>query len=144
MPEPKAPYKLTVNLDGAKPERIAGALTELRETAGAYDQTGEASATMTIEAYQERPLHALIDAFEDWLYRNAQGLDVDIKLQRPGIRPETIAQRMREKHETPMDKEWQEFADRNGTEVHGTLFGKRIDVTPGEQVMEWIETREQD
>lgn len=103
MPEPKAPYRLTIKLDGAKPERIAEALTELRETGSVFDQAGSASATMIIESWQETPLRSVVDAFEDWLYRHAQGLDVDVKLQRPGIRPETIAQRMREKHETPMD-----------------------------------------
>jgi aromatic ring-opening dioxygenase catalytic subunit (LigB family) len=130
MPDPKAPYKLTIKLDGAKPERIAEALTELRETGSIFDQTGSASATMIIESWQEGPLRSVVDAFEDWLYAHAQGLDVDVKLQRPGIRPETIAQRMREKHETPMDKEWQEFADTNGAEITGTVAGRRLHVVP--------------
>lgn len=144
MPEPKAPYKLTVKLDGAKPERIAEALTELCETAGTYDQTGSATATLTIEAYQEAPLRSLLADFEDWLYRNAQGLDCEVKLARPGIRPETIAQRAREKHDTPMDRAFQEFADQNGAEVSGKLAGREIHVTPGERVMDWLEAREQD
>lgn len=105
--EPKPPYRLTIKLDGARPERIAEALTELRETASTYDQTGDASATMTIESFQEAPLQEILSAFEDWLYAHAQGLDVEVKLQRPGIRPETIAMRMREKHATPMDKKWE-------------------------------------
>lgn len=159
MPEPKAPYRLTIKLDGAKPERIAEALNELRETGSVFDQTGSASATMIIESWQEGPLRSVVDAFEEWLYRHAQGLDVDVKLQRPGIRPETIAQRAREKHDTPMDQEWQAFADKNGAEVSGTLFGKRLHVVPrtepsdlfdgeekttGERALEWLEAREQD
>jgi hypothetical protein len=127
----KPPYKLTIKLDGAKPERVAEALTQLRETASVYDQTGDAQATLTIETHQERPLHALIADFEEWLYRNAQGLDVDIKLQRPGIRPETMAMRAREKRQTPMDDRGWESGD------------EPIDST-GAKVLSWLEAREQD
>lgn len=113
--EPKAPYKLTIKLDGAKPERIAEALAELRERAADCDQTGEASATMTLEGYQEAPLREVMDAFETWLFENAPGIGCEVKLARPGIRPETIAMRQREKQDTPMDR-IQGFADRYGVE----------------------------
>lgn len=103
MPE-KPPYRLTIKLDGAKPERITEALTALRETAADHDQSGDVSATMTLEGYQEAPLRAVMDIFEEWLYRHAQGLDCEMGLKRPGIRPETIAMRMREKQTTPMDQ----------------------------------------
>jgi hypothetical protein len=46
----KAPYRLVVKFDGARPEKIAEALAQLRETASDYDQTGDAAATMTIES----------------------------------------------------------------------------------------------
>lgn len=103
MPEPKPPYKLTIKLDGAKPERIMEALTELREKMSEHDQTGEASVTMTIEAWQEAPLRAVLDAFETWLFYHAAGVDSEVTLKRPGVRPETIALLAREKHQTPMD-----------------------------------------
>jgi hypothetical protein len=126
----KPPYKLTIKLDGAKAERVAEALTQLRECASDYDQTGDASATLTIEAHQERPLHTLVADFEEWLYRNAQGLDVDIKLQRPGIRPETMAMRAREKH-SPMDR------------VAGFDDGDEPVDSTGAKVLSWLEAREQ-
>lgn len=121
MPE-KPPYKLTIKLDGAKPERITEALTALRETAADHDQSGDVSATMTLEGYQEAPLRAIMDIFEEWLYRHAQGLDCEMGLKRPGIRPETIAMRMREKQTTPMDE--------------------LLKATPGGQVMSWLVNRE--
>lgn len=125
--EPKAPYKLTVKLDGAKPEHVAAALIELRERASEYDQTGETSATMTIEAWQESPLRAVMDAFEVWLYYQGH-VDCEIKLTRPGVRPETAAMLAREKRRTPMDAQgW-------GDEPIGT------DAMPGS--MEWLEKRE--
>lgn len=105
MPDAKPPYKLVVKFDGADPERISKALSELRETAAAYDQTGESTATMTIESWQEAPLRAVMDDFELWLYKNAPGLvkDQAMVLYRPGLRPETAEMLSREKKRTPMD-----------------------------------------
>ena len=129
---PKAPYKLTVKIDGAKPEHVAAALIELRERASEYDQTGETSATMTIEAWQESPLRAVMDAFETWLYYQGH-VDCEMKLSRPGVRPETAAMMLaREKKNTPMDQEgWDDLDTPIGT-----------DATPGHHVMNWLEQRE--
>ena len=98
----KAPYKLTVKLDSSRSDAIGEAMQSLRDIAGDYDQTGEASATITMESYQEDPLRSICDAFEEWLYRHAIGLGCDIKLQRPGLRPEMLAA-LRARHATPMD-----------------------------------------
>lgn len=116
MATEKPPYKLTVKLEGAKAERVAEALTELREQAAAYDQTPEVSATMIIEAWRERDLTEVMAAFEAWLYEHAIGLDCEMKLVRPGIRPETIAMRQREQQQTPMDK-IQGFAEKYGATI---------------------------
>jgi len=110
----KAPYKLVVKFDGARPEKIAEALKELRETAANYDQTGESTATMTIESWQEAPLRAVMDEFELWLYRHAPGLvkDQAMVLYRPGLRPETAEMLAREKKKTPMDENgWDDAAE---------------------------------
>lgn len=103
----KSPYKLVVKFEGARPERIAEALAELRECAAIYDQTGESTATMTIESWQEAPLREIMDDFELWLYRHAPGLvpDRGMILHRPGLRPETAERLAREKKRTPMDEE---------------------------------------
>ena len=98
----KAPYKLTVKRDGVKPEHIAAALEELRERAAEYDQSGEASATMTIEAYQEAPLVSVMEAFETWLFYRGR-VDCEITIKRPGLRPETREMLARERGKTPMD-----------------------------------------
>jgi hypothetical protein len=119
----KAPYKLTVKLDGVKPEHIAAALEELRERAAEYDQTGEASATMTIEAHQEAPLVSVMEAFETWLFYRGK-VDCEMTIKRPGLRPETRELLAREKSRTPMD----------------TYL--RNEATPGERAMEWLVDRE--
>ncbi len=104
MPD-KAPYKLTVKFNGSRPEHIAEALAQLRSTAGEYDLTGESTATMTIESWQEAPLRATMDDFEMWLYRHHPGLvdNQGMLLARPGLRPETAEMLAREKNRTPMD-----------------------------------------
>lgn len=102
MATEKAPYKLTVKLDSSRPDAIGEAMQSLRDIAGDYDQTGEASATITMESYQEDPLRSICDAFEEWLYKHAIGLGCDIKLQRPGLRPEMLSV-LRARHATPMD-----------------------------------------
>ena len=98
----KAPYRLTVKLDGVKPEHIAAALEELRQRAAEFDQTGEASATMTIESYQEAPLVSVMEAFETWLFYRGK-VDCEMTIKRPGLRPETREMLAREKSKTPMD-----------------------------------------
>lgn len=128
--EPKPPYKLTIKLSGARPERIAEALNALQECVSDHDQTGDTSSTAVIECWKEENARSVADAFEDWLYQHALGLDSDMVFHRPGVRPETIAQRLREKHQTPMDREWQDFADKNGASVSGTILGQRINVSP--------------
>lgn len=92
----KAPYRLVVKFEGARPERISEALAELRES----------TATMTIESWQEAPLRETMDAFEIWLYKHAPGLvpDRGMVLYRPGLRPETAERLAREKRKTPMDE----------------------------------------
>lgn len=114
--EPKPPYKLTVKLDGARPELIAQALSQLRDTASDYDQTGESSAQMIIEAHQESPLTEIMETFENWLFHHAPGLDCEMKLARPGLRPETRELLARAKQQTPMDT-IEGFAEKYGAKV---------------------------
>lgn len=118
MAAEKAPYKVTFKLAGAKPEKIAEAMLELRERAAEHDQTGEAQTTLTIEAWQEDPLRAIVDSFETWLYHNAIGIECEVRVQRPGIRPETIARYSREKKQTPMDQQgWEDNDTAIGSDV---------------------------
>lgn len=105
MQEEKAPYKATITLKGTKPEHIATALQELQARIAEFDQNGEASATIVIESHQEAPITAIIEAYETWLFYRAPGLDCEVKLKRPGLRPETRELLAREKRRTPMDAE---------------------------------------
>lgn len=98
----KPPYKLTVKLDSARPDALGQALGQLCEIAGEYDQTGEGSATITIECWQEKPLQAICDDFEEWLFMHQIGLGCEMGIKRPGLRPEMISV-LRARHKTPMD-----------------------------------------
>lgn len=126
MPD-KAPYQLRIKLDGVKPEHIAAALSELRERAAEYGQTGEASATMTIEGYQEAPLISVMEAFETWLFYHGK-VDCEMTMKRPGLRPETRELLAREKRRTPMDGEgWEPPVSSD---------------TIGAKALSWLEARE--
>ena len=159
MPEPKAPYKLTVKLSSARPDAIGEALAHLRQLTSDHDLTGESTATLTIECFKESPLSSVREMFELWLYGYKIALDCEVTSKAPGLRPETAAV-LRANRATPMDQEWQEFADKNGAEVSGSLLGHRLHVVPrsdepsnlfpgeekstGEKALEWLEAREQD
>lgn len=99
----KAPYKLTIKLDSSRPDAIGDALRQLRDIAGEYDQAGEGTASITIESYQEKPLSAICDDFEEWLYKHAIGLGCEMRIQRPGLRFEMLST-LRARHATPMDE----------------------------------------
>jgi len=148
MPEPKAPYKLMVKLSSARPDAIGEALAQLRQLTSDHDLSGDSTATLTIECFKEAPLRDVRELFEVWLYGYKIALDCEVTSKAPGLRPETMAV-LRAHNATPMDQEWQDFADKNGVEVSGTLFGHHLHVVPkdqttGEKAMEWLEAREQD
>ena len=102
MATEKAPYKLSVKLDSSRPDAIGQAIQALQDITAEADQSGDGSATITIESYQEDPLRSICDAFEEWLYKHAIGIGCEIKIARPGLRPE-MAARFRERYATPMD-----------------------------------------
>lgn len=74
MATDKAPYRLTIKLDSARPDALGEALRVLRDIAGEYDQTGEGAASITIESWQEKPLQGICDDFEEWLFKHQIGL----------------------------------------------------------------------
>lgn len=108
MPNERSPYKLTIHLTSSRADAVGEALTELRQMMSDYDQSGKTSTTVTLESYKEAPLTEIMNIFELWLYRYKIGLECDMDLKRPGLRPETIVS-LRASHQTPMDKEgWEE------------------------------------
>ena len=80
MPEPKAPYKLTVKLSSARPDAIGEALAHLRQLTSDHDLTGESTATLTIECFKESPLSSVREMFELWLYGYKIALDYVLSL----------------------------------------------------------------
>jgi hypothetical protein len=110
MAEDKAPYKLVVKLDSARPDAIGQALGQLRDIASDYDTTGKGEAQVSFESYQERTLKEICDAFEEWLYKHAIGLGCKMRIDRPGLRPEMLSV-FRERQHTPMDDQGWEGAE---------------------------------
>lgn len=118
MAAEKAPYKLVVKLESAQPDAIGDALNTLRVIAGDFDQIGEASASVTFESYQERPLSAICEAFEAWLYERQLCIGCELRVQRPGVRPEMLSV-LRARQATPMDRAGWNAAGDSGETVEG-------------------------
>jgi hypothetical protein len=112
----KPPYRMTIRLSSARPDAIGEALTEIRSLAGDYDQAVETSATLSLESYKEAPLRTIYEMFELWLYSYKIGIECEVKLAQPGVRPETIAA-MRATRNTPMDRAgWEQDEEDNEDE----------------------------
>ena len=128
MPQEKPPYSLVIKLTSDRADAIGAALEQLREIGGDFDLTGEASATITLESFRESPLLELREAFERWLFRYEIGIQTEVKLKAPGLRPETIAI-LRAAKQTPMDSAgWDAPAS--------------SDMSPGERAVAWLADRE--
>lgn len=102
MPE-KLPYQTKLKLTSMRPDAISEVLTKLREMMSEYDQTGEASATLTIEANKYADLEFLMNDFESWLLNHQIGIEAEWSTRRPAVRPETLQARLRAAHRTPID-----------------------------------------
>lgn len=105
----KAPYKLAIRMTSARPEAVGDALKRLREIASDYDQTGEATATLTFEAFKEAPLREIREMFEVWLHHYQIGIECEVTQKAPGLRPETVTA-LRATRTTPMDRNgWEDL-----------------------------------
>lgn len=129
MAEDKAPYQLTVELDSARPDALSKAMDQLRDIAAEFDTTGKAKATIKFESYKQAELNEIMDAFEEWLYKFAIGLGCQMKVQRPGLRPE-MQSVFRERYATPMDERgWNETAEDTAIDPDQPIDGEAI-ITP--------------
>jgi hypothetical protein len=113
MAADKPPYKLTVKLDSARPDALSQALEALRDIISDHDQTGEAESTIVIESFKESPLLEVREAFEEWLWKYKIGIGCKIRLDSPGVRPES-ASIFRARFATPMDQEGWEGEEAEG------------------------------
>lgn len=104
----KLPYTLAFKLKSMRPDAVGAALAELHDLTSESDESGEVSATLTIESTHERALNDIREAFERWLYGYEIGLECEVVSKAPGLRPETLA-RLRAIRTTPMDRAYVEF-----------------------------------
>ncbi len=82
-----------IKLTSARPDAIGEALTEIRRVVTAtYDRVGpEIIVTLTLESYKQAPLRAVYELFELWLCQYKIGIECEVKMTQPGVRPETVA-----------------------------------------------------
>lgn len=125
MAEQKPPYKLKIKIDSARADAVGDAFAAIQAIIGDTAVSGSVT-TITLESYTEAPLLSVRAEFEKFLYQHKIGMECKIGLESPGIRPE-MAETLRA---TPMEREWQAFADEHNAEIRGTLLGRRVDVKP--------------
>ena len=126
MAEQKPPYKLKIKIDSARADAVGDAFAAIQAIIGDTAVSGNHATTITLESYTEAPLLSVRAEFEKFLYQHKIGMECKIGLESPGIRPE-MAETLRA---TPMEREWQAFADEHNAEIRGTLLGQRVDVKP--------------
>ena len=121
--EPKPTYSTTFTFKSSRPDVIAQALEHLQELSSESDESGEASAKLTIESFHERALADIREAFERWLFQQDVWIECEVTTKAPGLRPETRDVLMRAKRETPMDR-IAGFAERRGASVEFRVAGE--------------------
>ena len=126
MAEQKPPYKLKIKIDSARADAVSDAFVAIQAIIGDAAVLGNHTTTITLESYTEALLLSVRAEFEKFLYRHKIGMECKIGLESPGVRPE-MTETLRA---TPMEHEWQKFADEHNAEIHGSLLGQRIDVNP--------------
>ncbi len=122
----KPPYKLKIKIDSARADALADAFAAIREIIGETEVIGDHATTITLESFTEAPLLDIRAQFERFLWHHKIGMECKIGLESPGVRPE-MAETLRA---TPMEREWQKFADANNAEVRGSMMGQSVNVKP--------------
>ncbi len=123
MATEKPLYKMTIDFVSYRPDALNDALDRLNELAEEFDQTpGQIKTKATIESDSEEAIRSIRYQLETYLKINKTVISGKVGIEEPLVRPEP--------EPTPMDKAWQDFADKNGASITGTLFGRPINVEP--------------
>lgn len=92
----KAPFKLSIALEGFRPEAINAALDRLNDLCSEHDQSGKVSAKVVIEGYQEDALVGIREQIETYLRVNKFVLEGKVTMESPVVRPQP--------EKTPMER----------------------------------------
>lgn len=87
MATDKPPFKLTIKLEGTRPDAIQATLNRLQTLCGEHDQVGELKASATIESWDEEALLAIRNQIESHIRANRWVIDGKTTFDSPLVRP---------------------------------------------------------
>lgn len=107
MADDKPWYSLEIKLSAAKVEKMTAAMTRLDEITSEHSTPGQLKATIEFESFQEETLTAIREQFELWLRQERLGVEGDVSMKSPVVRPRPDAS-------TPMDDLFDEVLPSSG------------------------------
>lgn len=98
----KPPYKLTIKLNGTRPDALNAAVRRLDELCGDHDQVADLKTAVTIESWKEDDLIAIRDGIESFLDSKRLIIGGEVTLTSPVVRKRTPI--VAEPPPTPMEE----------------------------------------
>lgn len=99
-------YSLEINLSAAKVEPMNQALARLDEITSEHSIPGGPKVKLKFESFQEDVLWAIREQFEIFMRQSKLGVEFDVTLKQPGIRPRP--------EKAPMDELFEEVLPSGG------------------------------
>lgn len=87
MADEKPWYTLKIDLKARKVEVMNGALEKLDEITSEHSTPGQLRTAIKFESFQEETLQAIREAFEAWLRQQRLGVEGDVTMTSPVVRP---------------------------------------------------------
>jgi len=98
----KPPYKLTIKLNGTRPDALNAAVRRIDELCGDHDQVADLKTAITIESWKEDDLLTIRDGIEAFLDSKRLIIGGEVTLTSPVVRKRTPI--VAEPPPTPMEE----------------------------------------
>ena len=85
----KPPYKLTIKLNGTRPDALNAAVRRLDDLCSEYDQVADLKTAITIESWKEDDLLAIREGIEAFLDAKRLIIGGEVTLTSPVVRKRT-------------------------------------------------------
>lgn len=87
MADDKPWYTLEIKLTASKVEKMTAAITKLDEITSEHSTPGMLKFGVKFESFQEEQLQAIREQFEVWLRDQRLGIEGDVVMKSPVVRP---------------------------------------------------------
>lgn len=87
MADDKPWYTLEIKLTASKVDKMTAAVTKLDEITSEHSTPGTLKFGVKFESFQEETLQAIREQFEVWLRQQRLGIEGDVVMKAPVVRP---------------------------------------------------------